>query len=66
MPPVDIALPVLGYQNHVSIDAAFRLIRRWSATKAAAYEGAPARGAARQDQYGERGLGRHGLPIEGQ
>jgi IS5 family transposase len=39
-PPVDIAIPVFGYQNHVSIDVRFGLIRRWSATDAAAYEGA--------------------------
>jgi transposase, IS5 family len=40
MPPVDIAIPVFGYQNHISIDCEFGLIRRWSATDAAAYEGA--------------------------
>ena len=40
LPPVDIAIPVFGYQNHISIDAGFRLIRCWSATDAAAYEGA--------------------------
>jgi IS5 family transposase len=40
MPPVDIAIPVFGYQNHVSIDRAHGFIRKWSATDAAAYEGA--------------------------
>ena len=39
-PPVDIAIPVFGYQNHVSIDREHGLIRRWDATDAAAYEGA--------------------------
>jgi len=39
-PPVDLAIPVFGYQNHISIDCEFGLIRRWSATDAAAYEGA--------------------------
>lgn len=39
-PPVDIAVPAFGYQNHVSIDRRFGLIRRWRATDAAAYEGA--------------------------
>lgn len=39
-PPVDIAIPAFGYQNHVSIDRAFGFIRRWQATDAAAYEGA--------------------------
>jgi IS5 family transposase len=37
---VDIAIPVFGYQNHVSIDRAYGLIRRWEAADAAAYEGA--------------------------
>jgi len=39
-PPVDIAIPTFGYQNHVSIDRGFGFIRRWMATDAAAYEGA--------------------------
>lgn len=39
-PPVDIAIPAFGYQNHVSIDRRFGLIRKWQATDAAAYEGA--------------------------
>jgi Transposase DDE domain. len=38
-PPVDLAIPVFGYQNHVSIDRGFGLIRKWRATDAAAYEG---------------------------
>ena len=38
--PLDLAIPVFGYQNHISIDCEFGLIRRWSATDAAAYEGA--------------------------
>jgi len=39
-PAVDLAIPVFGYQSHVSIDREFGLIRRWAATDAAAYEGA--------------------------
>lgn len=39
-PPVDVAFPAFGYQNHVSIDRGFGFIRRWMATDAAAYEGA--------------------------
>jgi transposase, IS5 family len=39
-PAVDIAIPTFGYQNHVSIDRAFGLIRRWDASDGAAYEGA--------------------------
>ena len=40
VPPVDIAIPTFGYQNHVSIDREHGLIRRWEASDAAAYEGA--------------------------
>ena len=40
MPPVDIAIPLFGYQNHISIDRGFGFIRQWAATDAAAYEGA--------------------------
>lgn len=40
MPPVDIAIPAFGYQNHISIDREHGLIRKWLATDAAAYEGA--------------------------
>ena len=39
-PPVDIAIPTFGYQNHISIDGGFDFIRKWAATDAAAYEGA--------------------------
>lgn len=37
---VDIAIPVFGYQNHVSIDRGCGLIRRWQASDAATHEGA--------------------------
>ncbi len=37
--PVDIAIPTFGYQNHVSIDRRYGLIRKWAVTDAAAYEG---------------------------
>lgn len=39
-PPRDVAIHVFGYQNHISIDCGFGFIRTWSATGAAAYEGA--------------------------
>jgi IS5 family transposase len=39
MPPLDLAIPTFGYQNHVSIDCGFGFIRKWAATDAAAYEG---------------------------
>jgi IS5 family transposase len=37
--PVDIAIPTFGYQNHVSTDRGHGLIRKWTVTDAAAYEG---------------------------
>lgn len=39
-PPVDIAIPAFGYQNHIAINRRFGLIRRWQATDAASHEGA--------------------------
>lgn len=39
-PPLDLAIPVFGYQNHISIDRGFGFIRKWTASDAAAYEGA--------------------------
>ena len=39
-PPVDIAIPTFGYQNHIAIDKGFGFIRKWTVTDAAAYEGA--------------------------
>jgi IS5 family transposase len=40
VPPVDIAIPAFGYQNHIGADRRYRLIRRWTATDAAAHAGA--------------------------
>ena len=39
-PRVDLAIPAFGYKNHVSIDRAHGLIRNWTATHAAAHDGA--------------------------
>ena len=39
-PPVDIAVPVFGYKSHVRIGRCFGLIRTWTATDAAAHDGA--------------------------
>jgi len=39
-PRVDLAIPAFGYKNHVSIDRAHGLIRKWTATHAAAHDGA--------------------------
>lgn len=38
-PPVDLAILVFGYKNHISIDRGFGFIRKWRATDAAAYAG---------------------------
>ena len=37
---VEIAIPVFGYKNHVSIDRAHGFVRRFAVTSAAAHEGA--------------------------
>ncbi len=39
-PKVAIAIPVFGYKNHVSIDRAHGLVRRFKVTPAAAHDGA--------------------------
>jgi hypothetical protein len=40
MPRVDLAVPAFGYKNHLGIDRRYRLIRRWTVTDAARYDGA--------------------------
>ena len=37
---VEIAIPVFGYKNHISIDRAHGFVRRFTVTSAAAYDGA--------------------------
>jgi transposase, IS5 family len=39
MPQVDLPIPAFGCKNHVSIDRCHGLIRKWTATDAAAYDG---------------------------
>lgn len=39
-PQVDLAVPAFGYKNHIGIDRGHGLIRRWTATHAAAHDGA--------------------------
>jgi IS5 family transposase len=39
-PQVDLAIPAFGYKNHIAIDRAHGLIRRWTASDAAAHDGA--------------------------
>lgn len=38
--PVDLAIPMFGYKNHVGIDRTHGLIRTWDASAANAYDGA--------------------------
>jgi IS5 family transposase len=40
LPPVDLAIPAFGYKNHIAVDRAHGLIRKWTATHAAAHDGA--------------------------
>jgi IS5 family transposase len=61
-PMVDLAIPVFGYQNHISIDCGFGFIRQWSATDAA-YEGRRLReGLLDKTKYGEQRMG--GCPSQ--
>jgi IS5 family transposase len=39
-PQIDLAIPAFGYKNHVSIDRHHGLIRKGTASDAAAYDGA--------------------------
>jgi transposase, IS5 family len=39
-PRVEIAVPVFGYKNHLSIDRAYGFVRRFTVTDAAAHDGA--------------------------
>ena len=38
--PVDLAIPMFGYKNHIGIDRAHGLIRSWNASAANAHDGA--------------------------
>ena len=40
LPQVDLAVPAFGYKNHIGIDRGHGLIRGWTATHAAAHDGA--------------------------
>ena len=40
LPPVDLAIPAFGYKNHIAVDRAYGLVRKWTATHAAAHDGA--------------------------
>ena len=49
--PVDLAIPAFGYKNHVTIDHGHGLIRKWTATHAAAHDGTQPR-SARSRRHG--------------
>lgn len=38
--PVDLAIPMFGYKNHIGIDRAHGLFRKWDASAANAHDGA--------------------------
>lgn len=38
--PVDLAIPMFGYKNHIGIDRTYGLIRTWDASAANAHDGA--------------------------
>ena len=57
---MDIAIPAFGYQNHISIDRGFGLIRKWAASDAAAYAGGGCARACSTRPTRQVGLGRHG------
>jgi IS5 family transposase len=39
-PRIDLAVPAFGYKNHIGIDRRHGIIRTWTATDAARYDGA--------------------------
>ena len=39
MPQIDLAVPAFGYKNHIGMDRRHGLIRRWTASDAAAHDG---------------------------
>ena len=65
-PRVDLAVPAFGYKNHVGIDRRHRLIRRWTVTDAARYDGALLPELIDTEQHRQRCVGRHRLSLPGQ
>lgn len=62
--PVDLAIPMFGYKNHIGIDRTHGLIRTRDASAANAHDSARLPGA---DQFGQHRfgrLGRYRLPLE--
>jgi len=60
LPAVDLAIPLFGYQNHISIDRGFGFIRKRCCCLCRT---AVAPWLARQDQHGRWGVGRHRLSL---
>jgi IS5 family transposase len=59
VPQVDLAIPAFGYKNHIAIDRAHGLIRKWTATHAAAHRRRATGGRSRPRQY----LASHRLQV---
>jgi IS5 family transposase len=62
--PVDLAIPMFGYKNHIGIDRAHGLIRTWDASAANAHDGARLPTLISKGNTGFGRLGRYGLPLE--
>jgi transposase, IS5 family len=64
--PSELAIPVFGYKNHLGIDRHFGFIRTFAVTNAARARRPPARQSTRWREHRRIGLGRHGLPLDGE
>jgi transposase, IS5 family len=65
-PRVDLAVPAFGYKNHVGIDRRHRLIRRWTVSDAARYDGTLLPELIDRNIHRQRRVGRHRLSLSGQ
>jgi transposase, IS5 family len=65
-PQIDIAIPVFGYESHVSIQRRHGFIRRGRTSDGAAHDGARLREGLRSGQHRLRCLGRHRLSFSSQ
>jgi IS5 family transposase len=62
--PVDLAIPMFGYKNHIGIDKAHGLIRTWGASAANAHDGARLPDLISKGNTGFGRMGGYGLPVE--
>ncbi len=62
--PVDLAIPMFGYKNHIGIDKAHGLIRTWRASAANAHDGARLPDLVSKGNTGLGRLGGHGLSFQ--